>query len=209
MPQNPILETKLLLLVVCPEAPLAVTVSRFNLFWWPFQCWGVLWNAPQLGSVQCFSHDWTGLWAIASCQGAWYHWGLSPLTLNPRLRLCLPGCLLWVLWGVTGYSPVYIEVLGRKPDALGGPVEGSGVASMNPALDMSVRTRGGRSFGARFIWNVFLPHVIVIDAFFSVIRGKLLYNVVVVSAIWQYEPAIIKHISAPSWAPSLPPIPPL
>ena len=32
MPQNPILETKLLLLVVCPEAPLAVTVSRFNLF---------------------------------------------------------------------------------------------------------------------------------------------------------------------------------
>ena len=108
---------------------------------------GVLWNALQLGSVQCFSHGWTGLWAVASCQSVWYHRGLSPLTLNPRLRLCLPGWLLWVLWGVTRYSPVYIEVLGRKLDALGGPVEGNGVTSVNPALDMSVRTRRGKSLG--------------------------------------------------------------
>lgn len=85
---------------------------------------------------------------------------------------------------MTGYSPVYIEVLGRKPDALGGPVEGSGVTSMNPALDMSVRTRAGRSLGpGSSEMFFFFSHVIVIDIFFFIIRGKLLYNVVVVSAI--------------------------
>lgn len=83
-------------------------------------------------------------------------------------------------------------------------MEGSEVTSMNPALDMSVRTRAGRSLGPGSSEMFFFPHVIVIDIFFFIIRGKLLYSVVVVSAVWQYEPAIIKHTPPPSRAPSVP-----
>ena len=77
-----------------------------------------------------------------------------------------------------------------------------------PWICQSGPERGG-PWGQVHLKCFFFSHVIVIDIFFFIIRGKLLYNVVVVSAIWQYEPAIIKHTSPPSRAPSVPPSHPL
>ena len=64
MPQNPILETKLLLLVVCPEAPLAVTVSRFIVL----MAFSVLRSFMECSSVGVCPVFFSWLdWAMGSC----------------------------------------------------------------------------------------------------------------------------------------------
>lgn len=69
------------------------------------------------------SHDWTGLWAIASYRSCGII-RLIPTDPEPPAEVVSAGCLLGPLRGDRSNSLSILEVLGRKPDALGGPVEG-------------------------------------------------------------------------------------
>ena len=159
MPQNPIVEITLLLLVVCPEAPLAVTVSRFCLFWWPFQCWG----GPVRGFVECSS---AGVYPVFF---SWLDWAMGYCILS--------GCVVSSRLIPTDPEPL-AEVVSARLSTVG-PLRGDRVLPClywslgkeawcprrsgggkwghihEPCPGYVSQDQSGEVLGARFIWNVF------------------------------------------------------